>query len=151
MNLSRVTTAALVASIACAGSASAANPHAGTYRGIAPQTDLRVDVQRHHHSARVSSAELRYTLACEDGTLITRSTALGSAKVSRAGRFKIAESSGGSYGPHGLIRLTVRMSGRFTSARRAEGTFTAAATVTDSPISPAVACSSGVVAWNSAR
>src|SRR5919107_1531211 len=99
MNLKRVTTsAAVVAVLACAGSASAATPHAGTYRAVAPQDGLRVDVLRHRHSARVSSAELTYKLACDDGTSITRTADLGGAKVSRRGKFAIAESSGGSYG-----------------------------------------------------
>jgi hypothetical protein len=148
MNLKRVTTVgALVASIAYAGSASAATPHAGTYRAVAPQQDLRVDVLRH----RVSNADLTFTLACDDGTSITRTADLGGAKISRRGRFTIAESSGGSHGPDGQIRLTLRLSGHFTSGRRAEGTFKAAAIVTESPITPAVACSSGVVAWNAER
>jgi hypothetical protein len=146
-----LTAAALITSLACAGSASAASPRAGTYRGVAPQEGIRVDVQRHRHTSRVSSAALTYTMACEDGSSITRSIALGGARISRAGRFTIAESSGGGFGPHGLIRLSVRVSGHFTSARHLDGTFVAAATVTDSPISPAVGCSTGVVQWRSAR
>src|SRR3954447_15867570 len=127
MNHSRsLTAAALISSLACAGSASAVTPRAGTYRGVAPQEDVRVDVERHHHASRISNAALSYTMACEDGSSIARSVDLGSAKISRTGRFTIAESSGGGYGPHGVIRLTVRLSGHFTSARHVEGTFVAA-------------------------
>jgi hypothetical protein len=151
-----LTTAALATSLACAGIASAAAPHSGTYRGATSQknADARValDVrQTRHGRARVSAAALRYTLTCEDGSSITQSAHLGGAKISRAGSFSVAETYGGSYGPHGLIRLTVTMSGRFTSARHAEGSFVAAATVTDSPVTPAVACSTGDVRWASTR
>jgi hypothetical protein len=151
-----LTTAALATSLACAGIASAAAPHPGTYRGVTSQKngDARValDVRRARHAgARVSAAELRYTMTCEDGSSITRSTRIGGAKISRAGRFSVGESSGGGYGPHGLIRLTVTLDGRFTSARHAKGSFVAAATVTASPITPAVSCTSGEVHWASAR
>ena len=152
-----LTAAALMTALACAGTATAATPHAGTYRGVTSQKDtglgaspVALDVRRLRAGrARVSSADLSFTLACEDGSSISRSARLGGAKIARGGRFTISHSSGGNYGPDGVIRLTVTMRGRFTSARRAEGTFVAAATIADSPITPAIACNSGRVGWDS--
>jgi hypothetical protein len=151
-----LTPAVLAASLACAGIASAAAPHPGTYRAATSQKNgeaqVALDVRRIGRGhARVSAAELRYTLACEDGSSITLSTHLAGAKITRAGRFSVSESSGGAYGPHGVIRLTVTVSGRFTDARHAEGSFAAAAAVTSSPIMPTVACVRGNVPWASAR
>src|SRR3954469_1560733 len=91
MSRSRIlTTAALVTSLACAGSAAAATPHAGTYRGATSQKNadltapgVALDVRRLRHGrARVSGAELSYTMACDDGSSITRSTRLAGATIS---------------------------------------------------------------------
>ena len=148
-----MTAAALMTALACAGSASAATPHPGTYRSLSSQKDAGLAVARQVRrlrdgGARVSGTDLSFTMACEDGSSISRSVHLGGAKIGR-GRFKISDSSGGNYGPDGVIRLTVTVRGRFTSARHAEGTFAAGATIAESPTTPAISCGTGSLGWDS--
>lgn len=57
----------------------------------------------------------------------------------------------GNDGAEGRISLTVAMSGRFTGPGQAEGTFQARSLISQSTISPAVACHSGTVGWVGSR
>jgi hypothetical protein len=84
---------------------------------------------------------------CEDGSSVARTVYLSGARLSRRGTFQIHEAAGGNYGPSGRIRLTVAMRGRFTSPRGAEGTFRVSALITESVLSPAVACYTGDNGW----
>jgi hypothetical protein len=157
MKMKRIATAiaaALVAAAAGSTGATAATPSAGKFQGVTSQKDhgassqtVELQVRKRHGAARVTGGELQVTLDCEDGSSLARTVHLPGSKVSRAGRFTISDASGGSYGPDGHISLRLAVSGRFTGARKAEGTLEAKALVSDSTTSPAVACFSGTVAW----
>jgi hypothetical protein len=142
-----VASTALVAALACAGSAAAATPRAGKFTGATSQKYLMsLDVK----DRRVAGGELPVQMNCEDGSTVERVVHVGSARVSRGGRFRIATTSGGNYGPEGKISVTTVLRGRFTSARSAQGMFVARATVSESTISPAVSCY-GSGAWVGVR
>ena len=131
-----------------------ATPSSGVFRGVTSQKDphLAVHVARGRGGhLRVEGVELGFKMTCDDGSSVSRTAYLGGARVTASGRFRIAAASGGSYGPHGSIRLTVRFKGRFTSKSSAQGTFRAGALISDSAISSTVACSSGAIGWVVAR
>src|SRR3954451_19913827 len=129
-------------------------PTTGVFRGVTSQKDphLAIYVARGHGGhLRVEGVALGFTMDCEDGSSVSRTAYLGGASVTGSGRFRIAGTSGGNYGPHGSIRLTVRFKGRFTSKSSAQGTFDAGALIAESTTSPAVACSTGAIGWVAAR
>jgi hypothetical protein len=108
---------------------------------------IALDVTKRRGKARVEAAEFGFTLVCEDGSTIERTEHFPGAKVGRGGRFRIVSAIGGGFGPRGLISIRVAMSGRFTSADSASGTFRVGATFSETTVSPAVSCHSGAVAW----
>jgi hypothetical protein len=147
------TAAALVVLAACSNGAAAATPKAGTFKGVTSQKDvhLTLEVSKRQGKARVAGASLTFWMNCEDGSTIARTASLGEARVARSGRFLVRGASGGSYGPDRKISVRVAMRGRFTTPSSAQGTFRASATITASPISPAVSCFSGDVGWVGSR
>jgi hypothetical protein len=157
-SLKTTAAAAMVVLIAAAGPAGAATPKAGKFQGVTSQKDhlagshrLTIEVRKRHGAARVASAELGFTMECEDGSSIVRSAHLPGSRIRSSGRFTAKTQSGGSYGPDGHISLRLSMSGRFAGAQRVEGTLEAKATVSESTTSPAVACFSGTVGWVGSR
>src|SRR4051794_23268643 len=151
-------TAAVIALTVCSAGAAAATPRAGKYQGVTFQKDRRLasprialEVVRRHGKARVTGTEISYAMDCEDGSSIARTTYLSGGHVTRGGRFKITGASGGSHGADGQISVRVTMRGRFTSAGAAEGIFSARATLSESVVSPAIACNSGPVGFKVSR
>jgi hypothetical protein len=113
--------------------ASSSAAAATRFTGVTSQKDTRlvVDVRKAGAKTRVVKAELHFTMDCDDGSTIERSAVLpGPARVTRGGRFRLTDTSGG---------LSVAMTGRFTDSRTASGTFEAS--------SPATGCYTGTVGW----
>jgi hypothetical protein len=112
--------AIVAALLALAPSAHAATPRPGaTYSGTTSQAErATLKVAR---SGKTLALTVSWTAACQSGGVLRSSTVSKRIRVSRTGRFSRRGSYATTVGGH-VVHVDLRLTGRFTSTRRASGT-----------------------------